>query len=116
IIQRIVGAIRESEHATVFEDLEHSKRLTRRLKVLSLVTVLLAVLSSAAAVGVWVSRLDALRSQLQAQNALARVFAERAWGALARGNRDLAVRYAVSGWRASRRPMPVIIVLHLRKR
>ena len=36
-----------------------------------------------------------------ARNALAQVFAERSWSALSIGNRDLAIRYAVSGWRVA---------------
>jgi WD domain, G-beta repeat len=101
IVQRIVGAIRESEHATVFEDLERSKRLTRYLKAALLAALLLGAVASVSFFTVYLSRVQVLQSQQQARNALARVFAERSWGALASGNRDLAIRYAVSGWRVA---------------
>ncbi|MEZ6030754.1 MAG: WD40 repeat domain-containing protein [Hyphomonadaceae bacterium] len=43
----------------------------------------------------------AQRGELAARTALARVFAERSWSALERGDVGLAARYAVSGYRTS---------------
>lgn len=37
----------------------------------------------------------------EARNALARLFAERAWSAMERGDYPLAARYALAGWRVS---------------
>jgi WD40 repeat protein len=53
IQQRIIGSIQQSEHASVFEDLERSKRLTKRLKFLLSATLVLLSVATLTTILAW---------------------------------------------------------------
>jgi len=59
--QRIIGAVRELEHQTIFEDLERSRRQELRLKAALSAAVLLLVLSTTLALYANARRIDAMK-------------------------------------------------------
>jgi WD40 repeat protein len=86
-------ALAEREEAQEGEA-EQARRVVRRTLTGLAVAIVLGLLASAAG---W----EAATERDHAKNALAQVFAERSWSALSSGNRDLAIRYAIAGWRVA---------------
>ncbi|HEY7246742.1 MAG TPA: TIR domain-containing protein [Xanthobacteraceae bacterium] len=86
-------ALEEREIAQKREAVQ-SRRVVRRTLAGLVVALLLMVVAGAAG-------FLASSERDRARAALAQVFAERSWSALAAGNRDLAIRYSLSGWRVA---------------
>jgi WD40 repeat protein len=62
---------------------------------------LIAAAMAVLATGAVIASMFAWNQRDIARNSLARIFAERSWQAMERGDYPLAARYAVSGWRAA---------------
>src|SRR5262249_12604799 len=73
---------------------EQARRVVRR----TLTGMAVAILLAAAAIGATVF---AFHERDRARDALAQVLAERSWSSIGSGNPDLAIRYALSGWRVA---------------
>lgn len=66
----------------------------RRANFIAAAMAALALAAAAAGVFAW-------QNEQRARNSLARIFAERSWQAMERGDYPLAMRYALAGWRAA---------------
>jgi len=93
-------ALEEREIAQIHEA-EQARRVVRRTLAGLAVALLLAVVAGAAGLFAWQQQQVASTERDRARGALARVLADRSWSALSAGNKDLAIRYALSGWRVA---------------
>ena len=93
-------ALEEREIAQKRE-VEQSRRVVRRTLAGLGVALLLAVVAGAAGFFARQQQQVANAERDRARVALAQVLAERSWGALSGDNKDLAIRYALSGWRVA---------------
>ena len=93
-------ALAEREEAQKREA-EQTRRLVRRTLVAMAVVILFALAAGVAGIIAFRKQQEASAERDRARHALARVFAERSWSSLSSGNRDLAIRYALVGWRVA---------------
>jgi len=100
-------ALTEREEAQTREAVQ-ARRVVRRTFVGLAVAVVLAVIALSMAGVLWGTQTRLIEANRAAQaerdrakNALAEILAERSWSSLGSSNPDLAVRYAMAGWRGA---------------
>lgn len=76
-----------------------TRRRARRLRAVIAMSVAVGAALCIALVVTLLSRNEATRQRDRALNAIGRIFTERAWQQLDRGDRFLGAKYALAGWR-----------------
>src|SRR5262245_28386094 len=80
---------------------EQARKVVRRTVTGMVVAILFAAAAGGAGFLAFQKQREAAVERDRARDALARILAERAWDSLASGARDVAIRYAVAGWRVA---------------
>jgi hypothetical protein len=80
---------------------EQARRVVRRTLMGMAVAILLAAATGAAGLLAFQKQREAAVERDRARDALAQVLAERSWTAVSSGNQELAIRYALAGWRVA---------------
>src|SRR5262249_25429169 len=80
---------------------EQAKLVVRRTLVGLAAALLLAIIAGIVGFYAWQQQRLATAERDRARSALAQILAERSWSALSSGDRSLAIRYSLSGWRVA---------------